>query len=632
MVHIYFMQGIDWLLHILARWDYTIISFLAVLIGMFIWGYRGSLRLAKQAKGAFRNASEVIKNHAPDAKTHGQFYDHYDIIGEEIQRIPMMEHVWHEFSESTFPDEPNKQICLSVRPNTYFNKHAALSIKGNIKQIQAFPNYLIGVGLFFTFLGLASALSIAQAGLGSADQSQQALQDLLKTASVKFISSLVAIALSLLLSVLQRRWFHQCGTSVYGFCCLIEERTEFLPSEKLLMRTLDVQHKQLVAQESMAFNISEKLGEMLAKSLPDSVIQGLSPLTNEITELSKEMKNIANGMKEIAKQSKEVDKDALHKVLQEFLKQLKGSTGSDMDALVASIQTLKDGLEVLVRNIQGMGANFGEDTRQSSALLTSTLHNFVEAFQPVQEGMAHFGATLGALERISMQIDQAGGSIHGAATTNAESVAHLAQTVTGVSDHIMPLKEAMTHLQASLQVVADTSHMMQQAGRTIGEAARGFHDSADKMGNSLQHFTKTADSISHTATILDQASAHVSNAASPLARASDGVTQVASAIMQTETRMREGQSILHHMLEQIQAAEHNIPRILQEYEQRFGKVDEDLSNAFTQMNEGSQSFQAAMAKVVKELDNSFEKALATLAAKIEELADAADFKNTKNGA
>jgi ABC-type transporter Mla subunit MlaD/ABC-type phosphate/phosphonate transport system permease subunit len=614
--HLHFINFINTILNLIADWNYTILLFVGLLFGLFVWGLVATYRLSNQTSKSFKRASDVITKHVDD-KHHRGFYEKFNQIEKEIQQIPMMKHVWHEFCESTFPDEDNRQICLSTRPNTYFHKNAALSIKGNVKQVQAFPNYLIGLGLFFTFLGLAAALSIAQAGLGDAEQSQQALQDLLKTASIKFISSLFAILLSLALSFYQRKAFNACAKAVNDFCSLIEERTEYLPAEKLLMKSMKIEREQLKAQQDMALNISEKLGEMLAKSLPDSIIQALNPLVTEI-----------RGMAANFQGSNET---ALQQVLQEFLEQLRGSTGKDMDALVSTVQTLKTGLEVLTANIQGMGANFGEDTRQSSALLTDTLQNFVQTFQPVQEGMADFGKTLGALERISAQIDKAGGNIHGAAATNAESVANLAQTVTGVSDHILPLKEAMMHLQASLQMVADTSQMMQQAGTMIGAAATDFHHSANQMGNSLQHFTQTADGISNTVITLREASSQVSNAVNPLAKASDGITQVASSILQTEKRLQEGQAVLHQMLEQIRFIEGNIPHILKEYEERFGKVDEDLSKAFEKLSEGSDQFQHAMVDVVLKLDNSFNNALNALGSKIDELAETQEIQYSNAG-
>lgn len=70
---------------------------------------------------------------------------------------------------------------------------------------RAFPNYLVGVGLCITFLGLAVVIGNASSVLspGSSGDSSLALRDLLVAASSKFWSSLAAVSCSILYGI----WF-----------------------------------------------------------------------------------------------------------------------------------------------------------------------------------------------------------------------------------------------------------------------------------------------------------------------------------------------------------------------------------------------------------------------------------------
>lgn len=596
-----FLDILHGLLIAIASWEYTIGVFCITLCFVFLFfGCIPTYKISRRTDRAFKGGAKIIQKNADDPTA---FFEKFDTISQEIQNVIILEHFWREFEESTFQDTKNRRICLSVRPDRYFNKQAALSAKGNLNQVQAVPNYLIGIGLFFTFLGLASALDVAQAGLQSGDQ--QALQDLLKVASVKFVSSLLAIFLSLTLSFMQRWRFNASKKNVMKFCDLIELNTEYLPSEKLLMQSLEVQREQTVLQANMATEIATNLGGLLAKSLPDSVVNALQPLADEIRSLAAKFQG--------------GNQDALQSVLQEFLKELRGTAGQDMDALVSSVQTLKGGLDVLTTNIHGLSKDFGQETQKSTALLTSTLQGFSESFTPIQQGLLHFGESLGALERIAVQIEQAGGNINGAAATNAKSVTHLAESVSGVSDQLLPMKDAMLQLQESLRQVAATAQAIQQAGNTIGEAATGFRSSANQIDNSLQNFSKTADRISDTVVVLDRASAQVSNASSPLAHASQGIAAAAMVMQQTETRLQESQEVLRQILTQIQTVQENMPRIITAYEQRFGKVDEDLSNAFSKLSEGSAQFNHSVKTFVTDLDKHFTDALSSLAGVISEL-------------
>lgn len=70
---------------------------------------------------------------------------------------------------------------------------------------RAFPNYLVGVGLCITFLGLAVVIGNASSVLtsGSSGDSSSALSNLLVAASSKFWSSLAAVSCSILYGI----WF-----------------------------------------------------------------------------------------------------------------------------------------------------------------------------------------------------------------------------------------------------------------------------------------------------------------------------------------------------------------------------------------------------------------------------------------
>ncbi|MET0155202.1 MAG: methyl-accepting chemotaxis protein [Rickettsiales bacterium] len=587
--------------------------FLAILFALTGWGWWETYRLLRWGKRLFKTASKVIRDLAPEPKSK-QFFEHFDEIDGKICEDSAIRPFWQEFSESAFPDAERRQICLTARPSNYLNKYAVLSAKGNVKQVQAYPNYLIGLGLFFTFLGLAAALDVAQSGLGSAEKSQSALQDLLAVASVKFISSLTAVLLSLLLSFWQRSAFNRCRKAISGFCSLIEERTEFMPTEKLMMRSLTELQKQTGFQANMAQNISDNLSALLAKSLPESVVGALQPLADEIRRLANSFQGSNH--------------DALQKALDEFLTQLRQSSGKDMDSMVASVRTLKEALDVLIENMQGTSRNFGQDTKESTGRLAAVMERFSETFAPVQQGMAQFGQTLAALEGIAKQIEQAGGSINGAAGTNERAVANLSGAVDGISGQLEPIKETLQHLHGYMQLAGESARQMQQAGGTIETAADGFRRSADvigqvhdKLADKMQAFSQAADNVSGTVVALKHASEQVSNAANPLTLASNGMEKAASAIHQTEARIQESQQELRRILEGIGAVSEALPKTLASYEQRFGKVDADMDRAFSRLSEGSLEFRESVNTFVAKLDENFTKAVSTLAGAIEELAE-----------
>lgn len=564
-----------------------------------------------------KKASNILKQLGTD-KPFEKFYSQFETIKEQITGIKNLTHVWEGFVDSVFYDTishdknlKTQKIYLSHRPAYYFNRDSVLGARLNLPQFLAYPNYLTGLGLAFTFIGLAAALHVAQAGL-THGAGQKALQDLLAVASVKFISSIFGIVSSLLVSALQKNRIKAFQVTLNKFCRLLEQYTEYKPAEKLLFESYQQQQEHTIALNSMANDISEGIGNILNNQLPASVANALEPLANEIRSLAQKF----SGSNE----------NALENVLQEFLAQLRKSSGDEMQGLVESMTTLKSSLDVLVGNMKVIGESFGSKTMDSSDRLISMLESFVTTFTPVQQGIGKFGESLASLEHIAGSIQQASGSISGAADVSHQSMSNLAGTVNDISTNLAPMQELLASLNQSLRKVDESSEKLSTAGNTIGFAADGFKRSAesiDSAGNRFDQKMKTfevvIDGISGTAAVLDRASGHMNNAIQPLTETSAGFTKVFQAIQETETRIQSSQQHLNTMLVDLQKFTDSIPALWQQYEARFNKVDEDLGQAFGQLAKGSETFQVSVKEFVTSLDDSFSNALNRLSGAVKEL-------------
>jgi hypothetical protein len=73
------------------------------------------------------------------------------------------------------------------------------------------PDYLVGLGLVLTFLGLVSALYFAAQGLEAGDvaETRASLTALLSAATFKFITSIAGVASSIIFSVFFNKYMGQ---------------------------------------------------------------------------------------------------------------------------------------------------------------------------------------------------------------------------------------------------------------------------------------------------------------------------------------------------------------------------------------------------------------------------------------
>lgn len=215
--------------------------FCGVLLALFAYGLLdGWVRLAT-VRVAVRRAIALVEG---QQGTQGLF-SAYETLGEQFARSGILARPWAEFGKTVVVDSGRELIRITRRPQEFFNESALLATRLNLRQFTAMPGYLISLGLFFTFIGLVAAIALAAQGLGEsadAQQTQAALVKLLDIASLKFISSVAGISLSVILSFFQKAWLNRISHNVHRLCDAIEARTQLTTTEQLL-------YQWLVAQE-----------------------------------------------------------------------------------------------------------------------------------------------------------------------------------------------------------------------------------------------------------------------------------------------------------------------------------------------------------------------------------------------
>ena len=130
----------------------------------FFWATKRPLRQIKQVAGTLRRLS-----------SHAEFTAALPDVAESMRQRPVLQHAWLEFEETLIKPEPDEPQVVqnTARPSEYFN-HEASGLTFPI--FHALPNYFVGFGLLFTFLGIVAALYFASKGVtGTIDEAQHAL-------------------------------------------------------------------------------------------------------------------------------------------------------------------------------------------------------------------------------------------------------------------------------------------------------------------------------------------------------------------------------------------------------------------------------------------------------------------------
>lgn len=227
---------------------------------ILVFGYAlldGWMRLS-MVRGATRRATALLQS----TESPEMFYEQFESLGDGFAREALFANPWREFSKTVILDSARLLVRITRRPQEFFNSNSIIAPRINLRLYMAMPGYLISLGLFFTFIGLVAAISIAADGLGTgADitQTQTALVQLLSVASLKFVSSVAGISLSIILSFIQKSWLNGAAMQVEQFCAALEQRTQLVTTEQLLHQWLQTQQQTLRGQARLAEDIATEV-------------------------------------------------------------------------------------------------------------------------------------------------------------------------------------------------------------------------------------------------------------------------------------------------------------------------------------------------------------------------------------
>lgn len=235
-----------------------------ILLVFFYALLDGWARLAAVHMGVSRGIRTI-----ETAGSRQAFFEQFEAQGDQFAKQPTFANAWNEFAKTVIIDGSRQLVRITRRPQEFFSERSLVAPRINLRLYNAMPGYLISLGLFFTFIGLVAAIAIAAKGLSGAStvaQTQDALVQLLDVASLKFISSVAGISLSVILSFVQKAIQNRVNMRIHQFNDAVEARTQLITTEQLL-------HQWIQAQETTTRSFAH-LAEDIATEVSLQLSQG----------------------------------------------------------------------------------------------------------------------------------------------------------------------------------------------------------------------------------------------------------------------------------------------------------------------------------------------------------------------
>jgi hypothetical protein len=194
---------------------------------------------------------------------------------------------WTEYRETLVlhGEGEARHLRNSVRPSTFLNLEDLEYGAGFWRIV---PGLFVTIGLFLTFLGLVAALSVMNVKSADPATLQASLDNLLTTASAKFIMSLTGLACSIIFTIVLRIGLGRLEHHIHALCSRVEYLLKFISLEDIAVEQLQAIKEQREHFRTIGMELVAELGRPLREELPQtisrSIAESMGPMMERVSK------------------------------------------------------------------------------------------------------------------------------------------------------------------------------------------------------------------------------------------------------------------------------------------------------------------------------------------------------------
>jgi hypothetical protein len=473
----------------------------------------------------FKHKIEVVDDEIVEqrwATTQGSIaFQNYKAVNQLVLNAPSLKNQWRDYSRSMqvphkdfeIGEEKTPTLRNTIPVDKLFSFSEVFDTLINVRFFTSIPNKLTGLGLLFTFVGLMMGISEASTGLSSGNiaDAKNSLNPLLRGASIAFTTSIVGLFLSMVFSLLEKHQFHKLEIILAQFCDLINERIDFVDSDKLASMQLEATKMQTKAlsefqldQQRITDETIIRVAEQFKESLTETTGKELALLGETITKVSESLENNITHLNEQHQQQQESSQKTVSQfelAFERITTALKGSLDDVEEREGKRLVETSSNYDKMIQSVQGSSqetiSQFEQSFEKINTALTTSLENMetreenrlnqtTSSFEKMIESLQNqVSANTEQMETAYSRINQ---SIEQQTKLSGESLHTLAN-------------ESANQLLSELRIASQTSmqDFMDTANKTLeniqGNMAKSIAESEGSLGTLLTKIPQAVNSM-----------------------------------------------------------------------------------------------------------------------------------------
>ena len=457
--------------------------------------------------------------------------------------------------------------------------------------VEAIPNSLVGIGILGTFLGL----SIGVMGLkdqSSAEAIKEGVQSLLGSMSTAFVTSVLGMFFSILMTFLLR-FLHSFQKSAHNQFCEDLDSKHYITDEELS----EIERDRLRSMLQELFGIETNHqnttpGELLIQNLQAN--QAASAKLEDFgAELADGLALSANTISAIEEQLgsrfSNLFQTHLGSHMESMTKSLESIDGKETSQADTFADNLESSLNKLIEQFQS-GLNSGARdemismqenlaaTSQSLITLPKILEETKTGFQSMTQQFQELGAELG--QKLAQQIQAASEQASAAQAAGAEAAKESLDSVASVSSSLT--QEMQRGMETYMRTNAASVEQLNELVGRIRGVLEDNVNSSESIGVAITSLTSASKSLNANTQDLQSGLSSMTRMNESMAQVSSTLSGVTSGL---ENAIRSQGEIVEGVFEQAKQA-------MADQLTAYGDVNDELSKIKDAFSESLQHYQA----------------------------------------
>jgi len=611
---------------------------------------RQTRRVGSQAR-TLTGALETARTGAPSQRRDGLPLAALDEIRSRCENLQEAPRGWwaeidSHIEQYTSPEDVEGWF-LTEKPRDVLPYELVVGKHFHSAIFNAFPGLLTGAGLTLTFVAILLALSGVQYNKGNALEPVSGIEGLINGLSGKFLSSIVALLLSILFTLYEKSAVRRLRSRYEQLLTAIGQAIPYLPQSRVLLDIQRFAAKQTVSVSHISAEVVDRLvgafNTDVVPALADGMSSGVAEkLQSEFRPTMQQMNGTLEDLKsaivrlESQKQESVTGEiralltsletslvSALLKMGEDFHQALTGAASEEFGNVQGTLEATRHMLSDMNAQFSAMQAAFStiiEKAEQSTSDQMKNGREQTEALTALMNGL---------MVRMQESADQNLGAVRNQLTL---VVSDLAEKVGTLSKEMMVAADnvAKQAQNSANQVLEQTGEWSEATARRLEALLANIEARGKEFQTAGQSLLKAreflAEVISQNAGALKSmadASRQVQTYSTGLAGQSDALKSITQLQSQVTVQLRDASASLQASTGQNEKMLDEHRRVFTEYRKVIDELDQSLGKILATIQAGlrdyNQSIENNFNEIVKIANPMISEAASFLQTQIEEL-------------